>query len=85
MEEDFYIDYNKLDSIQRAYIDRKVNKSMVIAGDAGSGKSLIALHKAKIVSALGSYAIIVYTKSLKKYFEDGLKSLGLKNVYYYKK
>lgn len=83
MEEDFYIDYNKLDSIQRAYIDRKVNKSMVIAGDAGSGKSLIALHKAKIVSALGSYAIIVYTKSLKKYFEDGLKSLGLKNVYYY--
>ncbi len=83
MEEDFYIDYNKLDSIQRAYIDRKVNKSMVIAGDAGSGKSLIALHKAKIVSALGSYAIIVYTKSLKKYFEDGLRSLELKNIYYY--
>lgn len=83
MEEDFYIDYNKLDSIQRTYIDRKVNKSMVVAGDAGSGKSLIALHKAKIVSALGSYAIIVYTKSLKKYFEDGLKSLELKNVYYY--
>ena len=85
MEDDFYIDYNKLydDPIQIEYINRTVNKSMVVAGDAGSGKSLIALHKAKKVSALGSYAIIVYTKSLKKYFEDGLKSLGLRNVYYY--
>lgn len=51
---------------------------MVVSGSAGSGKSLIALHKAKQIAALGeSYTIIVYTKSLRKYFEDGLKNWDL--------
>lgn len=83
MEDEFFIDYGKLDQVQRHFIDKKTNKSMVVTGSAGSGKSVIALHKAKQVSALGSYAIIVYTKTLKKYFSDGLKKLGLSNVYYY--
>lgn len=81
--EDFYIDYGKLDQLQRKYVDKKVDRSMVICGAAGSGKSLIALHKAKQVAQLGSYAIVVYTKTLRQYFEDGLKSLGLRNVYHY--
>ena len=81
---DFFIDYSSLDDFQRQLIDRKNNKSMVVSGSAGSGKSLIALHKAKQIAAHGdSYTIIVYTKSLRKYFEDGLKQLGLKNVYHY--
>lgn len=83
MEDDFYIDYGRLDPIQRKFIDRKVNKSMVITGKAGSGKSVIALHKARQVSTLGSYAVVVFTKTLKKYFSDGLKELGLSNVFYY--
>jgi len=83
MENEFYIDYAKLDDFQRQLVDRKVNKSMVITGSAGSGKSVIALHKAKQVSSLGSYAIIVFTKTLKKYFNDGLTSLNLSNVYHY--
>lgn len=81
--EDFYIDYSKLDDFQRQLIDRKNNKSMVVKGTAGSGKSLIALHKAKQLSALGSYVIVVFTKSLRRYFEDGLKQLNLSNVYHY--
>lgn len=84
MEDEFYIDYSKLDDFQRQLVDKKVNKSMVISGSAGSGKSVIALHKAKQVSTLGSYAIIVYTKTLKKYFSDGLKKLELSNVFHYK-
>lgn len=64
MEDEFYIDYSKLDDFQRQLVDKKVNKSMVVTGSAGSGKSVIALHKAKQVSTLGSYAIIVYTKTL---------------------
>lgn len=83
MENEFYIDYAKLDDFQRQLVDRKVNKSMVITGSAGSGKSVIALHKAKQVASLGSYAIIVFTKTLKKYFNDGLKSLSLSNTYHY--
>lgn len=81
--EDFYIDYGKLDPLQRRYVDRQVNRSMVVCGSAGTGKSLIALHKAKQVANLGSYAIVVYTKTLRRYFEDGLKALGLRNVYHY--
>ena len=83
-DSEFFIDYSSLDDFQRQLIDRKNNKSMVVSGSAGSGKSLIALHKAKQIAALGdSYTIIVYTKSLRKYFEDGLRQLGLRNVYHY--
>lgn len=81
---EFFIDYSKLDDFQRQLIDRKNNRHMVVSGTAGSGKSLIALHKAKQVAALGkSYTIVCYTKTLEKYFEDGLKNLGLSNVYHY--
>ncbi len=83
---DFFIDYSRLDDFQRQLIERKNNKSMVVMGTAGSGKSLIALHKAKQVASLGeSYAIVVYTKTLRKYFFDGLKELGLENVYHWHK
>ena len=66
--EDFYIDYADMDDIQRAYINRRTDRHMVVTGTAGSGKSVIALHKLRQVSTQGTYAIIVYTKSLKKYF-----------------
>ena len=83
-DSEFYIDYSSLDDIQHQLIDRRNNKSMVVTGSAGSGKSLIALHKAKQLAATGeSYAIIVYTKTLRKYFEDGMKALGLRNVSHY--
>lgn len=84
MEEDFYIDYASLDDFQRQLIDRSTEQNMVVTGTAGSGKSLIALHKAKKIANDGdSYMVIVFTKSLRKYFEDGMKSLGLRNVYHY--
>ena len=52
-DSEFFIDYSSLDDFQRQLIDRKNNKSMVVSGSAGSGKSLIALHKAKQIAALG--------------------------------
>lgn len=73
--EDFYIDYADMDDIQRAYINRRTDRHMVVTGTAGSGKSVIALHKLRQVSTQGSYAIIVYTKSLKKYFVDGINAM----------
>ncbi len=80
LAEEFFIDYSSLDDFQRQLIDRRTNKSMVVSGSAGSGKSLIALHKAKQLAADNTYAIVVYTKTLRKYFEDGLRTLGLTNV-----
>lgn len=73
--EDFYIDYDAMDEVQRRYINRKTNKHMVVTGTAGSGKSVIALHKLRQACSEGSYAIIVYTKSLKKYFVDGINTM----------
>ena len=73
--EDFYIDYAHMDDIQRAYINRRTDRHMVVTGTAGSGKSVIALHKLRQVSTQGTYAIIVYTKSLKKYFVDGINAM----------
>lgn len=84
LESDFYIDYSELDDFQRLLIDRKNNRSLVVSGSAGSGKSLIALHKAKQIAASGeSYSVIVYTKTLRKYFQDGLRGLNPNKVYSY--
>ncbi len=82
--EDFYIDYGTLDDHQRKIIDMKNEQSMVVEGSAGTGKSLIALHKARQIAASGeSYAVVIYTKSLCRYIAMGSASLGLKNVYYH--
>jgi len=84
MDNDFFIDYMDMDEYQRQLIDRKIDKSMVVTGSAGSGKSVIALHKAKQVAQItNDFAIIVFTKTLRRYFEDGINQLGLKNVYHY--
>ncbi len=72
---DFYIDYADMDDMQRAYINRKTNKHMVVTGSAGSGKSVIALYKLRQICTEGSYAVIVFTKSLKKYFIDGINAM----------
>lgn len=73
--EDFYIDYANMDDIQRTYIKRKTNRHMVVTGTAGSGKSVIALHKLRQICYEGTYAVIVFTKSLKKYFFDGIAAM----------
>jgi DNA helicase IV len=83
---EFFIDRSKLDDFQRQLLNRALNKSMVVTGSAGSGKSLIALHKAKQIASTegeSQYAIVVFTKTLHKYFNDGLRQLGLSNVYLY--
>lgn len=84
MSSEFFIDYANLDDFQRKLLNMRANQSLVVTGGAGSGKSLIALHKAKQIATNGdSYVLIVYTKSLRKYFEDGLTKLNLKNVFHY--
>ena len=80
--EEFFIDYSELDPIQQDIINRKHEQNLVVSGTAGSGKSLIALHKAKQLSQ-ESYAVIVYTKALRRYFATGLKTLGLTNIFHW--
>ncbi|MEC2077984.1 3'-5' exonuclease [Metabacillus fastidiosus] len=51
----------------------------IIEGSAGSGKTVLALHKAKEIQdlRLGTYLVIVYTNTLKTFIKDGVTSLGL--------
>ena len=77
MEGDFYVDYSQLDSLQIAIIGEKFNGHMAVKGKAGTGKSLIALHKLGRVAPDKVAVLIVYTKSLKQYFKDGFDALGI--------
>ena len=51
---------------------------MVVSGCAGSGKSIMALWKAKQIQDAGySYKFIVLTNALHKFMSDGIRSIGL--------
>jgi superfamily I DNA/RNA helicase len=51
----------------------------LIEGCAGSGKTVLALQKAKEIqdTRQGTYLVIVYTKALRSFITDGVKSLEL--------
>lgn len=85
MDGDFYVDYSQLDALQIKIIGDKFNNHMVVKGKAGTGKSLIALHKLGQVAPDKKAVLIVYTKSLKQYFKDGFEALSIdeKTVYHW--
>ncbi len=65
------------DKHQQIIIAMKAEQTVVVKGVAGSGKSLTLLKKAKQISTFSdSYAIIVYTKTLKQFFVDELAEIG---------
>ncbi len=83
----FYVKDSELDEYQLQVIQRRTNKSFIVKGCAGSGKSILALWKVKQIQEqkLGSYYLIVFTKTLKQFMKDGIKEIGLNNdkVLYY--
>lgn len=62
-----------------------LDKSIIVSGCAGSGKSVLALIKAQRVQREkgDNYKIIVFTKALCKYMNSGKDELGLKNDFFY--
>src|SRR5690554_6948671 len=84
-KKDFYIKESELDQYQMQLLLRTLDESMVVSGCAGSGKSIIALHKAKQIQKEkgNDYQIIVFTKSLCRYMNSGKEALGLKNDFDY--
>lgn len=84
-KKDFFIKESDLDDYQRNLLYRTLDQSMVVSGCAGSGKSVIALHKAKQIQMEkgNDYQIIVFTKSLSSYMNSGRKALELKNNFNY--
>lgn len=73
------MDDNQLDLIE--YTD---DKSMLVAGCAGSGKSVIAMHKAEQLYKKGKDVILIaYTKSLSRFMKNGTDEPAFKFYHHY--
>ena len=85
MKKDWMIKESELDDDQIKVLMETLDKSCIVAGCAGSGKSVLALIKAqRIQKEYGTnYKVIVFTKALCKYMNSGKKELGLTNDFYY--
>lgn len=74
---------DRLDPDQRRIVDAPINRNMWIAGFAGSGKSVILVHKAISILQANPNAkvvFVVYTQSLVDLFRTGLASLGYPEI-----
>lgn len=82
---DFNVDTESMDDDQLELIEKNLEKSMIVAGCAGSGKSVIAMYKAQqIMDEGGDVILIAYTKSLNRYMQQGKEnSLGRKFYYHW--
>ena len=86
-KQNFFVNEDELDDFQVQLLQKRLDRSMVVSGCAGSGKSILALWKAKQIQDLkdgASYSFIVFTKVLQRYMADGISAVGLKaNNFYY--
>ena len=83
VESDWDVDEESMDDDQLDLIERTLDKSMLVAGCAGSGKSVIAMHKAEQIAQQGEDVILIaYTKSLTGFMNVG-KPIGPYRFYYH--
>ena len=85
MKKDWMIKDSELDADQIKVLMATLDKSCIVSGCAGSGKSILALIKAqRIQRELGNdYQIIVFTKALSRYMNAGREALGLSKHFTY--
>lgn len=85
MKKDWMIKESELDDDQIKVLMATLDKSCIVAGCAGSGKSVLALIKAqRVQKAFGNnYQVIVFTKALCHYMNAGRLELGLENDFVY--
>ena len=83
IDSDWDIEEELMDDDQLDLIERTLDKSMLVAGCAGSGKSVIAMHKAEQIAQQGEDVILIaYTKSLTGFMNVG-KPIGPYRFYYH--
>ena len=85
MKKDWMIRESELDDDQHKILKATLDKSCIVSGCAGSGKSILALHIAKRIQKERSndYQIIVFTKALSSYMNAGRRALGLAKTFTY--
>lgn len=73
MKKDWMIIESELDDDQIKFLMSTMEKSCIVEGCAGSGKSVLALIKAQhIQKRFGNdYKVIVFTKALCRYMSSG--------------
>lgn len=78
-KEAWYINESELDDYQIPIIQKKMSSSFVVKGCAGSGKTVLALWKAREIddAELGSYYVVVFTKALRQFINDGVDEVGI--------
>ena len=78
------VDENSMDDDQLDLIEYTNEKSMLVAGCAGSGKSVIAMHKAEQLYASGKDVILIaYTKSLNSFMRVDKPDASFRFYYHY--
>jgi superfamily I DNA/RNA helicase len=84
-KKDWMIIESELDEDQIKVLIATIDKSCLVSGCAGSGKSVLALIKAQRIQREkgDNYQIIVFTKTLCRYMNAGRKALGLHKDFYY--
>ena len=81
---EFNVGEDSLDAEQIGLIGRELDKSMIVSGCAGSGKSVIAMYKAQqIIEEGGDVIMIAYTKSLNRYMQQGKEIPSAEKRFYY--
>lgn len=85
MKKDWMIKESELDDDQIRVLTATLDKSCIVSGCAGSGKSVLALIKAQRIQKEkgANYQIIVYTKALCNYMNSGRQALGLSKNFEY--
>lgn len=68
---------SNLDDSQRKIIVQDINSNVIVSGSAGSGKTNLAIHRARLAKGKGTYAILILTIALKRMVAYGMKALGL--------
>lgn len=75
---------DSMDDDQLDLIEYNKDKSMLVAGCAGSGKSVIAMHKAEQLYAEGMDVILIaFTKSLNSFMKAGKQDPSFRFYYHY--
>jgi len=84
-KKDWMVKESELDDIQILVFQEILDKSLIVSGCAGSGKSVLALLKAERIQTenKGSYNVIVYTRSLCSYMNAGKKDVKLSGNFMY--
>ena len=74
----FALSKSELDAYQVLVLDKRIDRTLIVTGCAGSGKSVLAIHKAKELKDQGkSFLFVVFTQALGSYMKAGVNQLGL--------